>query len=362
MRLILFEIAKLKISLKKPFITALRRVDQIEDIIIKIHTDTPLVGYGEACAVTAITGTSNEDVIHDLKEVLFPLLLNQELERESIFTLLQKALASAEAKACVDIALFDLLSKEASQSLHSYLGSTKYSLQTDLTISANTPILMREATQEALSLGFTSLKIKLDSDIQTNIQRLQQINEVLPSDIGLILDPNQSLSFTSCLKMLEAVNTNNIECIEQPFSAQNIHSMKKLKDKKLVPLLADESVFTLEDAQTLLEQDAVDMLNIKLMKCAGISEAIKIVSLAQEYKKTCMIGSMLEGPISLLAAAHFALSQDAIVLADLDSPFYLKEHPLLIPFHFEKDYIHLSDEFGLGVDKIIERLHFFQVQ
>ena len=362
MRLIRFEIAKLKIGLKKPFITALRRVDEIEDIIIKLHTDIGLVGYGEACAVTAITGTTNKDVIHDLEKTLFPLLLDKEVELEGIFTLLHNAIACTEAKACVDIALYDLLSKQASQSLHAYLGSSSNVLQTDLTISVNTPLLMKEASIKALALGFKNLKIKLDSEVLTNIQRLRQINEVLSSGIHLRLDPNQALDLKGCLEILKNIPTENIECIEQPFSAKDISSMKQLKDKRLVPVLADESLFSLSDAQMLLDEDAIDILNIKLMKCAGIYEAIKIASLAKSHKKTCMIGSMLEGPISLLAAAHFALSQSNILMADLDSPLYLKEHPLLEPFHMQKDCIHLSNDLGIGVDKIIENLHFFQVQ
>ena len=362
MKLIRFEIAMLNIDLKKPFVTALRRVDAIEDIIIKLHTDTGLFGYGEACAVTAITKTRNEDVIHDLETVLFPLLLNKEVRPESIFILLHKANACAEAKACLDIALYDLLAKQASQSLYAYLGAKNNILQTDITISIDTPLLMKEASLKALALGFKSLKIKLDSDIQKNILRLQYINEILPSDIKLRLDPNQALDLQSCLYILENIPLKNIECIEQPFKAEDIPSMKDLKDKKLVPVLADESLFSLIDAQELLQEDAIDILNIKLMKCAGISEAIKIATLAKAYNKTCMIGSMLEGPISLLAAAHFALSQSNINMADLDSPLYLKEHPLLEPFHMQKDCIHLSTDPGLGLDNIISNLHFFPVQ
>ena len=71
---------------------------------------------------------------------------------------------------------------------------------------------------------------------------------------------------------------------------------------------------------------------------------------------------MLEGPISLLAAAHFALSQDNIIMADLDSPLYLKEHPLLEAFNLREDTINLSEKSGLGIDDIMQGLHFFPNQ
>jgi len=362
MIIIKFEVSRLKIGLKRPFITALRRVDEIEDIIIKVHTDSNLVGYGEACAVTAITGSTNEQIMKDLQENIFPVLLNQELDNNSIFSILHTQDTSPEAKACVDIALYDLLAKEACLSLHTYLGAKTSSLQTDLTVSVNDASIMKEEALKALELGFEVLKIKLDGSLEKNVQRLKSINSAINPKIRLRLDPNQALDLANCLQMLQDIPTKNIECIEQPFEAKDIKSMKELKDKAIVPVLVDESLFSFDNARLLLEDDVMDSLNIKLMKCGGIYEAVKIAKLAKEYDKTCMIGSMLEGPISLLAAAHFGLSQENISMADLDSPLYLKEHPLLEPFHIKKDCINLSNEPGLGVDKIMRDLHFFPAQ
>jgi len=354
-----FELSQLAIELKKPFITALRRVEQIHDIIIKIYTDLDYVGYGEACAVTAITGTTNEVLIKELNEIIFPALMGQNIHKDTIFKKLYDCKVSPEAKACVDIALFDILAKEADQSLYAYLGASVSTLKTDLTISVNEASIMRDDALEAVEKGFDTLKIKLDQDIAKNIHRLNLINEVLPSHARLRLDPNQSLSIDGCLEMLEAVKRSNIECIEQPFDAKDIVSMKTLKQKEIIPVLADESLFTKKDAKALLENEAIDMLNIKLMKCGGIYEALAICNLAKQYEKSCMVGSMLEGPISLLAAVCLGLSQKNISMADLDSPLYLKEHPLLEPFHLHKDSIHLSSKAGLGIDSIMQDLNLF---
>ncbi len=359
MRISRFELSQLNIALAKPFITALRRVESVNDIIIKVHTDIGLVGYGEACAVKAITGVTNEDVINDLKQTVFPFLLNEEIDPETIFKKLYAMDISSEAKACVDIALYDLLSKQNRQSLHRYLGARHSQLQTDLTISVDEPDIMYQETLKALQKGFTVLKIKLDHDIDRNIKRLEIINQPLNPSNRLRLDPNQSLTLEGCIQMLSSIKTDNIECIEQPFAAEDIYSMKILRDKEVLPVLADESVFNKKDAKKVLDEKAADMLNIKLMKCGGIHEAIAIANLAKEYNKKCMIGSMLEGPISLLAAVHFGLSQENIPMADLDSPLYLKEHPLLAPFHFRQDQINVSEDMGLGIDTIMERLDLF---
>ena len=354
-----FEIAQLSIALKKPFITALRRVDAVNDIIIKIHTNTEHVGYGEACAVTAITGVTNEDVIIDLEHTVFPLLLQEEIDTKDIFQKLYAMDISSETKACVDIALYDLLSKQYKLSLHKYLGAHHSCLQTDLTISVDEPSSMYKDTLKALNKGFRVLKIKLDHDIDKNIQRLEMINKVLAPSNELRLDPNQSLTLEGCLQMLSSIKIDNIECIEQPFVADDLLSMKKLRDRELIPVLADESIFDTKDGKKILEDEVADMLNIKLMKCGGIYEAISIANLAMKHSKNCMIGSMLEGPISMLAAAHFGLSQENVTMADLDSPLYLKKHPLLKPFHLKQDHINLDNTPGLGIDSIMDTLNLF---
>jgi o-succinylbenzoate synthase len=360
MKIIRFEIAELDIGLKKPFITSLRRVDKVNDIIIKIYTDTTLVGYGEACAVTAITGATNESVIKELTENIFPALIGQEIHPIDSFERLHSSSSNAEAKACVDIALYDLLAKEKDMPLFRYLGSHTNTLRTDLTISVGDTAKMCEDTLEALDLGFRSLKIKLDADADLNIQRLNKIIEMLPADARLRLDPNQALDLETALYMLEQIDTTKIECIEQPFKADDLSALKTLTLQQSVPTLADESIFNSKDAQYLLENDISDMLNIKLMKSGGIYEALKISDLTKKYTKKCMIGSMLEGPISLLAAAHFGVSTESVTMADLDSPLYLQEHPLLEPFHIHEDEIRLGSEPGLGVDTIINRLDLFQ--
>ena len=353
-----FEVSRLEIALKKPFITALRRVDTINDIIIKIHTDSTFVGYGEACAVTAITGTTNEVILQELNEVVFPLLTEKELSL-TLLENLHNLEVTPETKACVDIAIYDLLAKEKNCPLFRYLGGHTNTLITDLTISVNTPKKMVEETQKALVLGFNFLKVKLDGNTNTNIQRLNAINATLPKHIKLRLDPNQALTLENCLEMLSKIKTDNIECIEQPFDAHDLSAMKILKNKNIAPVLADESIFSFQDAQKIVNEECADMLNIKLMKSGGIHEAIKISNLAKQHHKNCMVGSMLEGPISLLAATHFALAQE-ITMADLDSPLYLKEHPLLNAFNMNKEKIILAEDIGLGIDAILQDLPLFQ--
>ncbi len=348
-----FELYPLNIPLKKPFITALRRVEHIDDLLLVIHTDTELRGYGGACAVTAITGTTNADIIQELDTKVFPTLIRQPLQSSHLFDLLERLSLRPETRACIDIGIHDLLAKIADQPLYAYLGGKNNLLSTDLTISVASSEKMVQESLEAVAAGFKQLKIKLDADLSLNIQRLRQILRVLPGTIPLRLDPNQSLTFKQAVTLLESIPLDSIECIEQPFKADDIESLRSLRELSLVPVLADESLYDLNDALNLFKQGACDMFNIKLMKCGGIHEAQKIAAFAGEQRIACMMGSMLEGPVSLLAAAHFSLSQPAITMIDMDSPLYLEAHPLLTPFYRDADTFHLAKNPGLGIDEFL---------
>lgn len=103
-----------------------------------------------------------------------------------------------------------------------------------------------------------------------------------------------------------------------------------------LPIMADEAVFTLEDARKVIEGGFADMINIKLMKCGGITKAIEILEFAKEKKVACMLGSMLEGPYSINAALYLAFAyRDVVQYVDLDSPLLYETLPKLLDFSYD---------------------------
>jgi L-alanine-DL-glutamate epimerase-like enolase superfamily enzyme len=140
------------------------------------------------------------------------------------------------------------------------------------------------------------------------------------------------------------------EFIEQPVAADDIDGLKYIKERVQTPLLADESIFSLKDAKRLLEMQAIDYVNIKLAKTAGITQALKLADLSKEFDVKCMIGCMLEGPISVAAGVHVASAKaDIITMLDLDAISLLASHPVETSIVFNESDIILSEDVGLGV-------------
>ena len=141
----------------------------------------------------------------------------------------------------------------------------------------------------------------------------------------------------------------DIELVEQPVKAHDLEGLKYVTENSYVPVLADESVFSPEDAVKIMQMRAADLVNIKLMKCGGLYNALKIVSAAEVYGVECMLGCMLEAKISVNAAVELACAKKIITKIDLDGPVLCSEDPIIGGAGFNEKKITLSDEPGLGI-------------
>lgn len=344
-----YNLSTLKSELKKPFVTNIRRVDAIEDVLLTFITDDGIEGYGEAPPTAAITGEDIETIKETIRERIFPAIDGMEIEKDDIFEALHASVSkNTSAKACVDMAIYDLLAKKSAKPLYEYLGGERKKLKTNLTISLNDKETMLKDAIEAYSNGFEILKVKVGESERDAVEITRLIRERLPNAI-IRLDANQAWNAAKSLRIIEKVAKYGIELLEQPVKASDFAGLKKVTAHSAIPILADESVFSYDDAVRILDEEAAHYINIKLMKTAGIYEAMRIAKLAKERGAKVMMGSMLESVISISAAVHFAMSDENICFYDLDGPLLAKPSTVKNALLFEKDEIRLTECVGLGV-------------
>ena len=140
--------------------------------------------------------------------------------------------------------------------------------------------------------------------------------------------------------------------IELRVAFADLDGMRAVTKAVYTPILADESVFSPEDAAEIIRTRAADLLNIKLMKCGGIWQALKICSLAEMYGVECMIGCMLESKLAVSAAAHLAAAKRVITRADLDGPSLCKTDPFTGGPLYENGVIRMTDAPGIGITRV----------
>lgn len=339
-----------QLKLHTPFKTALRVAHEIDNIEVSIHTDSGLVGIGATVPTWVITGDSKEGIIAAIEGPIQAALLGEDASNLNILLakMHRACINNMSAKAAVDIALHDLFAKQLEQPLYAVLGGNK-PLTTCMTIGLDAPEIMQAAARKAVSNGFSALKIKVGNDPHLDIERITAIDEVISADICLRLDANQGWKPKEAIQVIRELErlAFNVDWIEQPVHAKDFDGMKYVTDNVSSLIMADESIFSPQDAFELLKNRVVDLLNIKLLKCGGIGEAKKIADLGALYGIQCMIGSMMESSMSVCAAAHFAASHPNVVYCDFDAPLWLMDAPKGMVY--QEENVSLSKLPGLGI-------------
>ena len=357
MKIARFEFATLRVPLKTPFKTALRTVTQVEDIVVMVHTDTGNIGYGEAPATAVITGDTHGSIVDAIRNYIAPRLIGQEVaDLNRLTRIVQNALEkNTSAKAAVEIALYDLFGQLYDAPVYRLLGGGDPVITTDITISVDTIDKMVADSLSAVERGFDSLKIKVGKEIGVDIERVKAIYAAVENRALLRLDANQGWTAKQAVHAIRAMEDAGIllELVEQPVKGHDLEGLRYVTERVHTPIMADESVFGPAQVIDLIQMRAADIVNIKLMKTGGISNAIRIADIAALHGVECMIGCMLESSISVAAAVHLAVAKaDAITKIDLDGPSLSQFNPVEGGVNFNESEISITDAPGLGIRNI----------
>lgn len=336
--------------LSVPYTIAYESVSHASNIIIKLITDMGIVGWGCAAPDITVTGETPEDVIRSIETVIKDLLEGRNPFQIARLTHeLKKRIPDASAAiAMVDMALYDLLARKAGLPLYQVLGGFKNEIHTSITIGILPLDETLEQAKKHLKNGFTILKLKGGLDLDEDIEKVLKLREHLGKDFRLRFDANQGYTLEQSVAFIDAIESAHLEIIEQPTHQKKDERLGRVTRAVSVPVMADESIKTLQDAFRLASNDHIDMINIKLMKMGGIFESRHINSVAKAAGLEVMMGCLDESALGISAALHFALSRANIEFADLDGHLDLLNDPFSGLFHLKDGILSPSDTPGLG--------------
>ena len=353
MKIVDIQTDEIFIPLATPFKTALRTVSSVEDVVVKITADDGRVGYGEAPPTGVITGDTKGSILSAVNEFIRPALLGMDIaELDAVMARLDSCiLKNTSAKAAVDMALYDLWGKLYGAPLYRLLGGARRELETDITISVNPVEEMVRDSLAAVERGYRILKVKVGKEGLKDIERIQAIRQAVGPQVAIRVDANQGWTAKQAVRIITAMEDRGlaIDLVEQPVKAHDLEGMRQVTRAVYTPILADESVFSPEDAVTIIQTGAADLLNIKLMKTGGIHNALRICAVAETYGVECMIGCMLESKLAVTAGAHLAAARGVITRADLDGPSLCRTDPFEGGPDFLESRIVMNDAPGLGI-------------
>ena len=314
-----------KVSLKKKFPLQISRGvhSESQNVFIEIIEDG-ITAWGESAPGKTEGATSAIEVEESLVS-----LIDQGIEGLSIYEVYQKA-QELKIPACaiagLDIALWDLKAKKAKLQLHDLLGIPKPATPTSITVGINPPEIVKERVELILNNEqVKAIKIKLGSPngIEYDKEIYSQVFEsTKSSNVSIRVDANGGWALDDAKEMIKWLSKRNAEYIEQPLAEGNEDQLKFLFKGRSLPIFIDESLRFSEDIPRLA--NFVDGVNLKLMKCGGVTEALRILNTARSFGLKTMIGCMSESSVSISAGASLTGIIDYV---DLDSHYNLSPDP-----------------------------------
>ena len=303
-----------------PFTIATGTMHFAQNLLIKVFTDSSIIGIGECSAFPMIVGETQNTCYEMAKDFSAlwkgkdALNIEERLNDLHSFTAGNSTIISA-----FDMALYDIAAKNAQQPLYQFLGGTKKEMLTDITVGIGTPEIMAAQAKAFVENGATILKIKLGKNATDDVLRIKAIRAAVGETCKIRIDANQGWNFEDAKNALIQLEEFNIEFCEQPLRTYNDDLLPELMQAAPIKIMADESVYNHHDALRLIKNNACHYINIKFAKSGGINEALKIIEVAKEYNIPCMMGGMLESRVALTAFAHFAAANPQIIFYDMDT-------------------------------------------
>jgi L-Ala-D/L-Glu epimerase len=339
----------------KPYTIAFKTIDEVWNAFVEITLDNGLTGMGAANPSEYVTGESFEQCKNALQETNIQFLIGRDIREinQLTFEVLQKLPKNPAARAALDIALYDAFTKFLNVPLVKYLGQKIKSLPTSNTIGIkNVEETLKEA-KEYGERGFSVLKVKLGKDLEEDLERIVKLREVFGKKFVIRIDANQGYTAAQTIEFYNRTNGLNVELIEQPLKAKAIEETRQLPDEIRKVIAADESLLSPKDALQLVKPPlATGIFNIKLMKCGGVSQALKIADIAQQAGVDLFWGCNDESIVSITAALHVAFASSNTKYIDLDGSLDLAKDEVTGGFILKNGVMYCSDEPGLGVERI----------
>jgi L-alanine-DL-glutamate epimerase-like enolase superfamily enzyme len=231
------------------------------------------------------------------------------------------------ARAGLEIAVMDTFCKLHKLPMCKFFGGCTARIETDVTVPIVPPETARELAKEAASQGFRCLKIKVGGDPEEDTARAIAVSEGAPG-CAIRLDANQGFTPVAAVRFISELQSAGVrlDMIEQPVDREDIDGLRYVTKNTSIPVFADESAVTVSDACRLIRLDAVDGINVKLMK-SGISGALDIIAMCRAAGKELMLGCMIETGIGLATAVHLACGTGVFSRLDLDAHLLAAEEP-----------------------------------
>ena len=338
-------------------------------LLVKVHTDEGVTGIGEASCTARWSGEDQVTGAHLIRTYLEPLLVGEDpTEVERVTQKFRLAFAGNYfTKAAVEMALWDIAGKAAGKAVYELLGGkVREFVTTKWSVSGVEPPKAADIATWAVEQGFKTMKVKVGIEADGDVARVKAVREAIGPSVKLGVDANGGWSPEVAASTIERLYEHKIYFAEQPVAPEDAAEMAALRRKIRVPVIADESLYTLQDARTLGLLGAADVFSIYVGKAGGIGPARRIAQFAESAGLKCTVGSNLELGVGSAAMVHLGVATRGVAAeefpCDIIGPFYYEDDVVREPLGIKPGEARPNQKPGLGIELDEEKVERYRVK
>jgi len=310
------ETERLSLPLHSPFATARRQATTADSVIVRVTDSEGRVGLGEAPQNWPVLGVSVAGSTACLEGPLREAVLGRSTDPRETWPVIDRTVAgNGPAKGALDSALHDLAGRPALR------------VPTLVTVPVGEPDQVAETARTRVAEGFRTLKLKVGTDVTTDVARVRACREGAGPDVALRVDANTGWDCFEAVRVICALEDAglDVELVEQPVGRHDLAGMAHVRRHVATPVMADESVFDLDDLVELVRHEAADLVNLKVSKAGGVTPALELAAVARAHGLGVSVGCMVESAVGVSAAALVAERAGCDVVPDLDGAWWLAD-------------------------------------
>lgn len=353
----------LTVALRDPFVIASGRIDAtraalVEATVRDLSTGAVATGLGEAAALPPVTREDQPELL-GIVDAFASTFTHRDAPDDDVLAWAERAASapsladSAVARAAVECALLDAAARLRGTPVYALFAGERRAQRTlvsDITIPIHAPVYMATLARAWRTQGFTCFKVKVGLNLAQDLAALGAIVDAVP-DATFVVDANGGYGADEAMALYEGARRVGavITCFEQPCARDDFEGMCAVTAALPVPVVADESVRSLDELRRVFERGAARGVNLKLVKMGGAVAAYRVGREAKALGMQVMFGAMVETRLGITAAAHVCAALGGVDFVDLDTAWLMASDPFEGGYAAEGPVMTLPEAPGLGL-------------
>jgi len=343
---------------EKKMISALGQYEISEYVVVRVETDAGIEGAGEASITVCWSGETVWGTKAVIDNMFAPALIGHDpYDIEGLDAIMdQIAYGNWFAKSAIEMACWDIQGKDQGKPVYDLLGGAARSntIKCRFSMGAYEPDRARQRAGELIEEGFTTIKVKVGTKLEEDIERVKIVRETIGPDYEMVMDANCGFDAPQAIQMATAVEDCKVGLFEQPTTRGDYAALAEVRRTITPEVMADDICFDLADARECIRNEACDVISVYPGKNGGIRKSVEIVKAAEEAGIACSIGSNLEWDIASAAMCHVVVGCQNMNIekypGDILGPSYHQIAVVKDPLVIEGPNITITDKPGLGVE------------